>query len=149
MNKQAALSDFFLTILSAFTWFHTVLVAIICSMLGVIFFYPLGFFLDPRRRWMHGLSSWWAKFAVYCTPLSDLKIEGLENIRPGQHYVIVANHQSLLDILLVLAALPVHYKFIAKKELFVWPFIGWHMGLAGYIPIDRNEPTGRKTAFLS
>ena len=148
MNKQADGAGLFLAVLSAFTWLHTVLVAIVCSLLGVIIFYPLGFFLDRKRSWMHGLSRWWAKFAVYCTPLSNLKVEGLENIRAGQHYVIVANHQSLLDILLVLAALPVHYKFMAKKELFVWPFIGWHMSLTGYIPIDRADPEGRKTAFL-
>ena len=140
---------FGLVLISAFTWLHTVLVAIVCSLLGVVIFYPLGFLFDRRRCWMHGLSRWWAKFAVYCTPLSDLKVEGLENIQSGRHYVIVANHQSMLDILLVLAGIPVHYKFMAKKELFVWPFIGWHMALAGYIPIDREDPEGRKKAFMA
>ena len=120
MNRDTQDSPgIWLTVLSAFTWFHTVVVAIICSLLGAVIFYPLGFFFDRKRSWMHCLSRWWAKFAVYCTPLSDLKVEGLENIRTGRHYVIVANHQSMLDILVVLAALPVHYKFMAKKELFL------------------------------
>ena len=140
---------FWLTFLSAFTWLHTVIVAIVCSLLGAILCYPLGFLLDRKRSWMHGISRCWAKFAVYCTPLHHLHIEGLENIQPGRHYVIVSNHQSMLDILMVLAALPLHYKFMAKKELFIWPFIGWHMALAGYIPIDREDPEGRKSAFFA
>ena len=148
MKETRKSSGYWLALLSAFTWLHTVIVAIICSLLGAIIFYPLGFIFDPNRSWMHGLSRWWAKFAVYCTPLHRLRVEGLENIRPGKHYVVTANHQSMLDILLVLAALPLHYKFMAKKELFIWPFIGWHMGLAGYIPIDRNDPEGRRSAFL-
>ncbi len=146
--KENSSGSVWLMLLSAFTWIHTVIVAIICSMLGAVIFYPLGFLFDRKRSWMHTISSWWAKFAVYCTPLHNLKIEGLENIQPGQHYVIAANHQSMLDILLVLAALPVHYKFMAKKELFVWPFVGWHMALSGYIPINREDPEGRKAAFL-
>ena len=136
-----------LTVISAVTWFYTVLVAIVLSSFGAIVLYPLGFLFDRKRRWLHAMSQLWAKFAVYGTALSNLKVEGLENIKRGKHYVIAANHQSMLDILLVLAALPVHYKFMAKKELFVWPFIGWHMGLAGYIPIDREDPEGRKNAF--
>lgn len=148
-NDSSSPPGFWLTFLSAFTWVHTVIVAIICSLLGAIIFYPLGILFDRTHSWMHSLSRWWAKFAVYCTPLHKLKIEGLQNIEPGRHYVIVANHQSMLDILLVLAALPLHYKFIAKKELFIWPFIGWHMGLSGYIPIDREDPEGRKAAFLA
>ena len=82
-------------------------------------------------------------------------MSGRSNIEKGAHYIVVANHQSLLDILAVLAAVPVNFKFLAKKELFYVPFMGWSMAAAAYIPLDRgSHESGRKAmgkinAFLA
>ena len=85
------------------------------------------------------------------SPFWHLKVEGKENVAPGKTYVIVSNHQSLLDILIVLSGLPrhTHFKFLAKKELFPIPFLGWHMSLAGYIPLDRKSHESGKKAMLT
>lgn len=96
---------------------------------------------------MHKTAVAWAKAIVYTSPVWSFKIRGTEYIDPKKHYVIVANHQSLLDILVVLAALKPHFKFMAKKELFSIPFIGWHMAAAGYIPILRSSRTSGKDAM--
>ena len=53
--------------------------------------------------------------------------------------VIVSNHSSLLDILVLGAVLDVDYEWAAKRELFRVPFIGWHLALAGHIPVDRGN----------
>jgi 1-acyl-sn-glycerol-3-phosphate acyltransferase len=68
-------------------------------------------------------------------------IEGLEHISPGEQYVIMANHESSLDILALLAALPasVEPRFLAKKSLFSVPFLGWAMRSAGFVPVDRDD----------
>ena len=50
----------------------------------------------------------------------------------------ISNHQSGADIL-VLFKLHRHFKWVAKKGLFLIPFIGWNMGLNGYISIERSR----------
>jgi 1-acyl-sn-glycerol-3-phosphate acyltransferase len=52
--------------------------------------------------------------------------------------VVVANHQSLLDIVM-LSRMPREMKWVAKEELFRIPWAGWMMRLAGDIPIRRGD----------
>ena len=68
-------------------------------------------------------------------------VEGLENMVGGERYVIMANHESSLDIVVLLTALPasVELRFLAKKSLFSIPFLGWAMKAAGFIPVDRED----------
>jgi 1-acyl-sn-glycerol-3-phosphate acyltransferase len=51
----------------------------------------------------------------------------------------MANHQGAFDIFALLAYLPVNFKWLAKEELFRIPILGWAMGSAGYISIDRSD----------
>ena len=52
----------------------------------------------------------------------------------------MCNHQSALDIYALLFSLPLSFKWIAKRQLFMIPFIGWAMKRAGYISLDRENP---------
>src|SRR5207245_6329804 len=63
-----------------------------------------------------------------------------ENVKPGRPYVLCVNHQSHMDIPLLLAALGFQFRFAAKKELFRYPFLGWHLRRSGHVPIDRENP---------
>jgi 1-acyl-sn-glycerol-3-phosphate acyltransferase len=66
-----------------------------------------------------------------------LKVEGR---LPGKGpYVVVANHQSMLDILL-LSRLPREMKWVAKEELFKIPWIGWMLRMTGDIAVRRGDP---------
>ena len=69
---------------------------------------------------------------------APLTVKGLENIDPQKSYVVCVNHQSLLDIPVLYAALPVPIRFLAKKSLFYIPVFGWSLWLAGYVPVDRS-----------
>jgi 1-acyl-sn-glycerol-3-phosphate acyltransferase len=40
----------------------------------------------------------------------------------------------------VLSALPVQFRFFAKKGLFAIPFLGWHLARAGHMPVIREDP---------
>ena len=51
--------------------------------------------------------------------------------------MVVGNHQSLLDILILLAYLPIDLRFIAKTELYSIPLLGWFIRTAGHIRVDR------------
>jgi 1-acyl-sn-glycerol-3-phosphate acyltransferase len=65
-----------------------------------------------------------------------LRVEGRW---PGRGpYVVVANHQSLLDILL-LSRLPREMKWVAKESLFKVPWLGWVFRLSGDIPVRRGD----------
>lgn len=68
-------------------------------------------------------------------------VEGLDHLARAGRYVIMANHESSLDIVVLLTALPpsVELRFLAKKSLFSIPFLGWAMRAAGFIPVDRDD----------
>ena len=76
-------------------------------------------------------------------------VKGLEHIGPDERYVIMANHESSLDILALLAAIPssVEPRFLAKKNLFRVPFLGWAMSSAGFIPVDREDRSTAATTL--
>ncbi len=70
-------------------------------------------------------------------PFWRIRIEG--RWPPGRSaYVVVANHQSFLDIF-VLCNIPHEMKWVAKQELFKIPLFGWGLSLAGDISLDRGD----------
>lgn len=70
-------------------------------------------------------------------PFWKITIESHEQINDREPYVIVSNHLSNADIP-VISNLPWEMKWVAKRELFEIPVIGWMMKLAGDIPVDRG-----------
>src|SRR5690606_37865689 len=96
--------------------------------------------LGPLTRG-HGASLWamrrWCQSSARGLNISVLA-SGLENVPQGGPYVYCSNHQSLLDILVLGSVLPGDYKWAAKRELMKIPFLGWHLQLAGHVPVDRG-----------
>lgn len=62
--------------------------------------------------------------------------------------VFIANHLSLLDILVIGAYLEHDYRWLAKDAVFRVPFLGWHLKLAGHIPVYRG-PRKEKNADIA
>lgn len=83
----------------------------------------------------------WGPGLLWAGPVK-LDVRGLERVDFSKPCVFVVNHQSMIDIPVMFAALPVNLHFIAKKELFSVPFLGWYMTVAGMIPIDRRNTAG-------
>src|SRR3954469_2036214 len=69
--------------------------------------------------------------------------DGLENVPKGG-FVYCSNHQSLLDVLVLGSVLTGDFKWAAKRSLMKIPFLGWHLQLAGHVPVDRQA--GSRTA---
>lgn len=117
-------------------------------MVGLFILWPLSLLFRQREgRFLHAVSQFWARSISSLLPLWDIHVEGLERIGKGKAYVVVSNHQSMLDIMLLLAYLPLHFKFIAKRELFWIPFLGWHLALAQYIPLKRGDSESGKACL--
>jgi 1-acyl-sn-glycerol-3-phosphate acyltransferase len=95
---------------------------------------------DRRLIALHRYTCFWASLYTWLNPVWRVRVEGREKIRPGAAYVMVANHQSLLDIL-VLFRLFVHFKWVSKIEIFKIPCIGWNMRLNRYIALRRGDRT--------
>jgi 1-acyl-sn-glycerol-3-phosphate acyltransferase len=73
-----------------------------------------------------------------CYPKWRFRLEGAWPEHPGP-YVVMANHQSLLDIVL-LCRVPHEMKWVIKEELFKVPWIGWMLRLTGDIAVRRGDP---------
>jgi 1-acyl-sn-glycerol-3-phosphate acyltransferase len=93
---------------------------------------------DRRRTWVHLFSCFQGSLYVWANPLWKMKVEGREKLPWKGPAVIVANHLSILDIL-VLDRLFTPFKWVAKGELFRFPFVGWNMWISDYVPIWRGD----------
>lgn len=96
-------------------------------------------FVSARLSAMCGV--WWARVLQWVTPM-PVSVVGKENIADGQSYVIVANHQSAYDIILIYANMGVDFRWIMKKELRKAPVIGFACEKCGHIFIDRSSARG-------
>ena len=93
---------------------------------------------DRRRRLLHLFTCLWASLYSWLNPAWRVYVLGRENVRPDVAYVMVANHLSFLDIL-VLFRLFRHFKWVSKVEMFKIPAIGWNMWLNRYVPLRRGD----------
>ncbi len=113
-------------------------------VLTIFFTFPIAFcsiFLapfDPHRKWAHFWGQTWGQAVIKVNPQWRLHVSGLKNIKPGQTYVIVSNHMSMVDIL-CLYYLNIQFKWIAKTSLFKIPFLGWSMSFMHYIRLERGH----------
>jgi len=69
-----------------------------------------------------------------------ITVEGLERIDTSRAHVYVVNHLSAIDIPVLYAALPFQFRILAKRELFRYPFMGWHLRRSGQIPVVLDNP---------
>ena len=77
-------------------------------------------------------------------------LEGLEKIPTEGPVLYVANHQGALDIPILMGHLPGAPGFVAKKELFDIPVLGYWMRRIGCVPLDRENPrAARKQIMLA
>lgn len=91
-----------------------------------------------NAEWLHRIQQFWSRSFFYLL-FVPVEISGTENIRPGQSYVFVSNHQSMADVFLIYGWLPVIFKWIMKKELRRIPFVGTACAAAGHIFLERGR----------
>jgi 1-acyl-sn-glycerol-3-phosphate acyltransferase len=85
-------------------------------------------------RW----SRQWARVAMWASGCRAVA-HGTENLKPGQPFILAANHVSWFDIFAISVLLEVDFHFVAKKELEKVPIFGRAWRAAGHISIDRSN----------
>jgi 1-acyl-sn-glycerol-3-phosphate acyltransferase len=103
--------------------------------------------VPPRGRlylfWARG----WARSLLFLTGI-PATIEVADDAAALPQAIYMSNHESGIDILLLLLAIRQDVRFLAKRALFFIPFMGWSMWLAGFVPVDRRR-TDRAKEVLS
>lgn len=101
--------------------------------------------LDKKGELPHWVARVWGRSILFGARVK-VTVKNPANIDPRRSYIYMSNHQSNFDIPVLLAYLPVQFRWLAKVELFHIPIFGFAMQRAGYISIDRSD---RKAAILS
>jgi 1-acyl-sn-glycerol-3-phosphate acyltransferase len=125
------------TVLSAWAWLVLgVVVVVWVPLVGIVRLVTAPF---DRGRYAAG---WlFRRLAVVhqaLNPLWRFRRHGTLPPDPRHPYVVVANHESFVDILLI-AHLPWEMKWLAKSEFFRIPGVGWLMRMAGDVPLVRGD----------
>ncbi len=126
-----------LIIYSVLLWTFFLVTAVVMIIIDLVIWFLTRWF-DRRLVVLHLFSCFWGSLYIWFNPLWRVRIKGRRNIPWRRSCVIVSNHQSMLDIL-VLYHLFVPYKWVSKKENFRIPIIGWNMRLNDYLEIQRGQ----------
>lgn len=131
-------------LISSIVWAVGTILTIILyfSMLAVIVLFPF----DKQRRRAHAQCYWWSDAVIGLNPFWKIGVSGLENIDHNKTYVIIANHQSLVDIVVIYKT-KMQFKWVAKESLFRVPFVGWSLSLCRHICIIRGKLTSIKEVY--
>ena len=93
----------------------------------------------------------WSNFLVYAgrfwvwslLTAAGIRVtyHGREHAQEHDPCVFIANHQSAVDVVVMLRVVPPSTRFVAKQELFSVPVFGWALAASGCVPIDRGNRT--------
>jgi 1-acyl-sn-glycerol-3-phosphate acyltransferase len=123
------------SLVSVWTWL--VLVICIVLWLPMMALVRLATLSDPGRYRVGYLFRGIGRSVAALNPLWRFSYTGTMPADPRHPYVVVSNHESFADILLI-SHLPWEMKWLSKAELFRIPVMGWLMHLAGDVPVKRG-----------
>lgn len=102
-----------------------------CSLICSLF--------DRNGRVQHWFAWAWS-WLILKTSQCPVEVLGGQRLLNGGAKVYAVNHISAFDIPTLYLKLPI-FRIMAKKELFRYPFLGWHLRRSGQLPIDQDNTT--------
>jgi fatty-acyl-CoA synthase len=125
-----------------FTAYVWTVAGVILFWLGVVLsILPAGPLADRVVR----RCAWLALSLTGCRP----RVSGLEHLTSCGPVVLVANHASYLDSIVLLATIPVSYRFVVNHQAAAWPVIGLAIRKAGHLVVDRSLAASRHACARS
>lgn len=120
----------------AYKWFFVIpfftLLTIVFGTIAIL----LSYVIPPRLATFCGVI--WARLTAYASFMS-VSVVGREHIDPKQSYVIVANHQSAYDIIVIYGWMGIDFRWVMKQEMRKIPFLGYACYRIGHVYIDRKN----------
>jgi 1-acyl-sn-glycerol-3-phosphate acyltransferase len=126
-------------ILDPLIWLYTLVLGLIAL--------PGGLF-DRGARRLHWFSRAWS-WLIMKTIFSPVNVTGLDKIDTSRAHVYAVNHASAMDIPVLYVYLPFQFRIVFKKELLVYPVVGWQLKRSGQVCIDQQKPTNSIAAIRS
>lgn len=125
-----------------FHWWRTVFflmpaVSLYTIVLGSLSL--LSSLIDRTGDLGHRCARAWAQLILKTTGVR-VEVSGLELLDVRCSYVLAANHQSIYDIPILFASVPLQLRIVAKASLGRVPFLGWHLLRTGHLLVDRRNP---------
>ena len=109
-------------------------------------FTTIGCIIGNGHFWGYYPGLLWSKVTVHLF-LLRVKVTGRENLKKGQSYVFVANHQGMFDIFLIYGFLHRNFKWMMKYQLRKMPFVGIACEYSHQIFVDKRGPSKIKTSY--
>ena len=125
------------TVRTAGCWALLSMLTVVCAAL-----YLPAAPMSPEGRFVRGIERFWVWFILRGSNVK-LSVDGLEHVRKGSSYIVMANHRSMYDIpaLHYLLGRDRDLRWVGKHELTRVPVFGWVFGASRHIAIDRqNRP---------
>ncbi len=92
----------------------------------------------PGRVWA------WLTVRLLFLPVT---VEGRQNLKKGESYVFVANHQGAFDIFLIYGFLRRNFKWMMKRQIRDIPFVGFACKMSHQIFVDKRGPKRIKETY--
>ncbi|MEX6687203.1 lysophospholipid acyltransferase family protein [Danxiaibacter flavus] len=128
-------------------WALWAIILFVPSMIVAMIFYAFCFLMkEPAAaKWHRAVSRVWMSFFL---PLAGcpLKVIGADNFEKNTNYVVVCNHNSLMDVPVTTPFMPNANKTIAKKSFAKVPVFGWIYSL-GSVLVDRKSDDDRRKSY--
>lgn len=127
---------------ASYNWGQTAARAVFYGTIGC----SVGWIPGARRLTQWCMYRW-------CRGTADgLKIQrqlfGVRHLSENPQAILVANHLSTLDIIVLGGFLTRDYRWLAKSTLFKVPFSGWYLNLAGHIPVRRDLSSDERAKLV-
>jgi len=127
---------FFLATISLLLWIYFVVSSVILTPIALVI-WLLTVLFDKNLRILHLFSCFWGAQYIWVVPFWTLNIYDRKKYDCRNHYIMVSNHQSFADIV-VIYSLFRHFRWTSKVENFKLPFVGWVLALNRSIRIYRG-----------
>jgi 1-acyl-sn-glycerol-3-phosphate acyltransferase len=106
-------------------------ISLLAAYLSVLTASPGSETLRRSRIWARRFMRW-AGYPIH--------VEGEEHLRRGGPFMIVSNHASYIDAVVLLASIPIGFVFVAKRELMRQPLLRTLLKKGGHLTVDRLSP---------
>ena len=127
---------------ASYNWGQTAARAVFYGTIGC----SIGWIPGARRL------TQWCMYRWCRDSANGLKIQrhlyGSNHLEANPQAILVANHLSTLDILVLGGFLKRDYRWLAKSTLFKVPFSGWYLSLAGHIPVRRDLESDQRALLV-